>query len=100
MHIKCNGISTSTYDKLCEEDNDESFICIKCFDSELPFGLESETTFSQTLPFWRSSNLENLDTSISKQDKKLMNLLKMIKSENNDPKIKNSSCRYYSIDEL
>ena len=100
VHIKCNGISTSKYDQLCEEDNDESFICIKCFNSELPFGLENETTFNQTLPFWRSSNLENLDTSISKQDKKLMNLLKKIISENNDPNIKNSSCRYYSIDDF
>ena len=70
VHIKCNSMSTSKYDKLCEEDIDESFICI-CFNSELPFGLESETTFNQTLPFWRSSNLGNLDTSISKQDKKL-----------------------------
>ena len=36
VHIKCNGISTSKYDQLCEEDNDESFICIKCFNSVLP----------------------------------------------------------------
>ena len=36
VHIKCNGISTSKYEELCEENNDESFICIKCFNSEYP----------------------------------------------------------------
>ena len=98
VHIKCDNISASKYDELCEEDNDESFFCIKCFNSELPFGLETDSTSNQLLGFGDNSNLENLDANISKKDKKLMNLLKKIISENNDPNIKNSSCRYYSVD--
>jgi hypothetical protein len=34
--------SASKYEELCLEDNDESFFCIKCFNNELPFGLESD----------------------------------------------------------
>ena len=50
------------------------------------------------LGFGDNSNLENIDANISKKGKKLMNLLKKIISENNDPNILNSSCRYYSVD--
>ena len=70
VHIKCNSISSIKYDELCEEDNDESFFCIKCFNSELPFGLETYTISNQTLGFGDNSNLENLDANISKKDKK------------------------------
>ena len=100
VHIKCNSISNSKYDELCDEDNNESFFCIKCFNNELPFGLDTDTTSNQMLGFGDNSNLENLDANISKKDKKLMNLLKKIISENNDPNIKNSSCRYYSVDDF
>ena len=101
VHIKCNGISASKYDELCLEDNDESFFCIRCFNNELPFGLEFNTEYKQSTTLGlENSNLEDLDVNISKKDKKLMNLLKKVISENNDPNIKNSSCRYYSIDEF
>ena len=101
VHIKCNGISASKYDELCLEDNDESFFCIKCFNNELPFGLELDNDYNQSKTLGlENSNLEDLDVNISKKDKKLMNLLKKVISENNDPNIKNSSCRYYSVDEF
>ena len=41
VHIICNSIFASKCDELCEEDNDESLCCIKCFNSELPFGLDA-----------------------------------------------------------
>ena len=31
IHIKCNSISPNRYDELCDEENDKSFYCIKCF---------------------------------------------------------------------
>ena len=92
VHIKCNGISASRYDELCNEDNNESFFCIKCFNNELPFGFETEYSLNQTALGLDNSNLENLDFNISRNDKKLMNLLTKMISENNDPNIKNSSC--------
>ena len=100
VHIKCNGISASRYDELCNEDNNESFFCIKCFNNELPFGFETEYSLNQTALGLDNSNLENLDFNISRNDKKLMNLLTKMISENNDPNIKNSSCKYYSIDDF
>ena len=67
VHIRCNSISPSRYLELCEEDNHENFLCIKCFNNELPFGLES--TFNQISTLGLSnSNLEDLNVIISKKD--------------------------------
>jgi hypothetical protein len=91
VHIRCNSISPSRYLELCEEDNYEDFLCIKCFNNELPFG--TENTFNQITKFGLSnSNLEDLNVNISKKDKKLINLLSKVISENNDLKHNNSIC--------
>ena len=72
VHIKCNSISPSRYNQLCEEDNDESFFCIKCFNQEIPFGSENDKSFNQTVKLGlNNSNLENLDVNIRKQKKSL-----------------------------
>ena len=101
VHIRCNSISPSKYLELSEEDNDEKFLCVKCFNNELPFGLESDKSLNKaTILGMDKSNLENLNVNISKNDKKLINLLGNIISENNDPNIHNSICKYYSIDDF
>ena len=103
VHIKCNSISPSRYNQLCEEDNDESFFYIKCFNQELPFGFENDKSFNQTVTLGLNndnSNLENLNINISKTEKKLINFLNKTISENNDPNIQNSFCKYYTTDEL
>ena len=99
VHIRCNSISPSRYLELCEEDNHEDFLCIKCFNNELPFG--TENTFNQITKLGlNNSNLEDLNVNISKKDKKLINLLSKVISENNDPNIQNSICKYYSIEDF
>ena len=61
--LRCNSISLSKYLELCEEDNHENFLCIKCFNNELPFALES--TFNQVSTVGLSnSNLEDLNVNI------------------------------------
>ena len=42
VHIKCNSISKSKYTQLCDENNDEPFLCLKCFNDELPFGYQND----------------------------------------------------------
>ena len=65
VHIRCNSISPSRYLEFCEEDNHENFLCIKCFNNELPFGLES--TFNQVSTFGLSnSNLKDLNVIFKK----------------------------------
>ena len=75
VHIRCNSISPSKYLELSEEDNDEKFLCVKCFNNELPFGLESDKSLNKaTILGMDKSNLENLNVNISKNDKKTYKL--------------------------
>ena len=101
VHIRCNYISPTRYLELSEEDNHEDFLCNKCFNQELPFGLENNNTLNQATTLGlENSNFENLNVNISKNDKKLINLLGKIVMKNNDPNIKSSICKYYSIDDF
>ena len=99
VHIRCNYISPTRYLQLSEEDNHEDFLCNKCFNHKEPFGLEDNKTLNQATTLGlENSNLENLNDSISKDDKKLINLLGKIVMKNNDPNIKNSILKYYITD--
>ena len=101
VHIRCNSISPSKYKELCDEDNNEPFFCIKCFNDALPFGQENDTIFKQVVTLGLdSSNLDNLDFNISKKEKKMMKFLSKTIFESNDPGIQNSHCKYYSIDQF
>ena len=65
VHIKCNFISNSKYIELSNPEN-KSFFCMKCFNRELPFGLENDKSFSQTITLgFENSNIENLNFNIS-----------------------------------
>ena len=99
IHIRCNSISPSRYAELSEEDNNESFLCIKCFNDELPFGFQNDKVFDKTVTLGLdNSNLDNLNFNISKKEKKMVNFLSKTIFESNDPNINNSHCKYYSID--
>ena len=101
VHIKCNSISPNRYDELCDEDNNESFYCIKCFNEALPFGFANDKCFHESVTLGLNSpNIEDLNFCISKTEKKTINFLKKTISENNDPNIQNSLCKYYTIDEF
>ena len=101
VHIRCNSITSKRYNELSDEDNNESFLCIKCFNEQLPYGFEDDKTFSQSTTLGLdSSNLDNLNFNISKTEKKLVNMLTKTIFESNDPNINNSHCRYYSIDDV
>ena len=68
IHLKCNSISNNKYNEL--QDN-KSFFCIRCFNNELPFGFESDESFSRTVTLGlENSNIENLNINISKKRKK------------------------------
>ena len=101
VHIKCNSISSSKYDELSEEDNDEQFLCIKCFNEELPFGFQNDTIFNQAITLGLNSpNLQDVKFDISKTEKKTISFLNKTIFESNDPNIKRSHCKYYSIDDF
>ena len=101
VHIRCNSISASKYLELCDEDNNESFFCIKCFNDALPIGHQNDTVFNQTAILGlNSSNLDNLEFNISKKEKKMMKFLSKTIFESNDPGIQNSHCKYYSTDQF
>ena len=101
VHIKCNSISPNRYDELCDEENDESFYCIKCFKEALPFGFANDNNFHQAVTLGlNSENFDDLNFTISKTEKKIMKFLKKTISENSDPNIKNSLCKYYTIDDF
>ena len=101
VHSKCNSISTSKYDELSEEDNDEQFLCIKCFNDELPFGFQNDTSFNQAVTLGlKSPNLNDVKFNISKTEKKTISFLNKTIFESNDPNIKRSYCKYYSIDDF
>ena len=101
VHIKCNSISSSRYAELSEEDNNESFLCITCFNNELPFGLENDNVFNKSVTLGlENSNLDNLNFKISKTEKKMVSFLSKTIFESNDPTIKNSQCKYYSAEDF
>ena len=76
VHIKCNSITPIRYAELCEEENNEPFLCLKCFNDEMPFGFESDKIFSQTVSLGLNSpNLDDLNFSITKTEKKLIKFL-------------------------
>ena len=60
---------------------------IHCFHQSVTLGLNSP-------------NIEDLSFSISRTEKKTINFLKKTISENNDPNIQNSLCKYYTIDDF
>ena len=86
---------------MCDEENDDSFYCIKCFNEALPSGFANDKCFHQSVTLGLNSpNIEDLNFCISKTEKKTINFLKKTISENNDPNIQNSLCKYYTIDDF
>lgn len=71
IHIRCNDISPTQYNELI--DNDESWICIKCLNSILPFGeIDHKSYYLTQRGITTQSNLENIQFSINATDKKLI----------------------------
>ena len=71
VHIKCNYITSSKYAELCEEENNESFLCAKCFNNELPYGSQNDIVFNQSVAHGLDdSNLDNLKLPSQNQNKK------------------------------
>ena len=66
VHIKCNKITPSKYKEMQNETDSDTFICITCIRSELPFGFESNECLKLTIEKGLSieSNLENIDFNI------------------------------------
>ena len=73
VHIGCNNISNLKYAELSEPDNDESFVCLSCMNSALPFGKENDQTFTQTntLGFNRNSHIDDPTFKLSNLKKGL-----------------------------
>ena len=91
------------YKELSEPDNNESFVCLSCMNSALPFGKENNQTFTQTntLGFNRESHIDDLTFKINSFEKKSINYLSNLILQNNDPDIQNSNfCKYYNLDEF
>ena len=101
VHINCNHISATKYKELMESEENETFFCNPCINSELPFGNESDKTFSQTniLGLNNETNLENLTINLTKNEIKSINLLSKLILENNDSNNSNF-CNYYTIDDF
>jgi len=103
VHIGCNNISNLKYTELSEPDNNESFVCLSCMNSALPFGKENDKTFTQTntLGLNRNSHIDDLNFKLSNFEKKSMNYLSNLILQNNDPNNQNSNfCKYYNLDEF
>ena len=64
VHIKCNSISNNRYTELNDPENTETFLCSRCFNEELPFGLENDKTFNKAI----SLGLENSNLLYQKQN--------------------------------
>jgi len=103
VHIDCNHISRTLYNSLTEADNTSLFYCSPCLNSLLPFGLETDQSFSQTntMGLNKDSKLENHAFNISKNDQKTITQLSRLILENTDPNNENVNfCKYYQIDDF
>ena len=105
VHIKCNSITHQRYAELTEPDNDETFYCNTCINTEMPFGSVSNDSFIQTnilgLNNENDSNLENLNFKLSKNEKQSISHLSNLILQNNDPNNENTNfCKYYTIDQF
>ncbi len=70
VHIGCNYVSKQSYEFFEKSDDSETFYCSSCLNVVIPFGNESDQTFSQTnvIGLNNESNLENLSVFINKND--------------------------------
>ena len=105
VHIKCNSITHQRYAELTEPDNDVTFYCNTCINTEMPFGSVSNDSFIQTnilgLNNENDSNLENLNFKLSKNEKQSISHLSNLILQNNDPNNENTNfCKYYTIDQF
>ena len=103
VHISCNNISNTKYAELNEPDNNESFVCLSCMNSALPFGKENDKTFTQTntLGFNGDSHIDDLTFKLNTFEKKSISYLSNLILQNNDPNSQNSNfCKYYNLDEF
>ena len=105
IHIKCNKISETQYLKLCQEDNNDHFICIVCLNANIPFSNESnESLLLTTLKGLNiDSSIATIDISLNKQDKDLINhISNLILQSSTDPdnNTENNFCKYYTIDQF
>ena len=75
VHTGCNYISKSSYEILKESDDSETFYCSSCLNTVIPFGNESDKTFSQinVIGLNNETNFENLTVFINKDEQKLIN---------------------------
>ena len=64
-----------SYEFLEKSDDNETFYCSSCLNAVIPFGKESNQTFSQTnvIGLNNESDLENLSVFINKNEQKLIN---------------------------
>ena len=103
VHIKCNQITPAKYKEMQNETDSDTFICITCIRSELPFGFESNECLKLTIEKGLSieSNLENIDFNISRNERKTINQISQLVIENTDPENENNDfCKYYNINEF
>ena len=104
VHIKCNSITPARYNKLLEDpENTESFFCISCIRSNLPFGSESNDSLKLTVLKGLNvhSSIDNVDFNISRTENKIIKQISNLIIENTDPENENSDfCKYYSVDQF
>ena len=101
VHIGCNYVSKQSYEFFEKSDDSETFYCSSCLNVVIPFGNESDQTFSQTnvIGLNNESDLENLSVFINKNEQKLINQISNLILENADPDSQNANfCSYYNID--
>ena len=104
VHIKCNNITPSEYKNLKWQDNTESFICISSLKENLPFSFISDECLKLTAQNGLNiddSNLENINFTLNRNEKKTIKQITNLIIENSDPENENSKfCQYYSINEF
>ena len=102
IHIKCNNISPQEYDIMREEGDDKPWMCIKCFNETLPFGQIDNKSFLLTQKcITAEHNLEDLNFTMTAQDKRFVKQISNLIIQNTDPDNDNSNfCKYYNLDKF
>ena len=94
IHIKCNSLSSTSYDKL-KTDN-TTWTCIKCINENIPFSKSSDEILKLIMQGINVDNLNNLNPENS-SNKNFFNQLNEINFVSNDNV---NRCLYYTLSEL
>ena len=95
VHITCNKTSPQMYKKLKDNENSEVWMCISCMENAFPFySLDADGLPNEDKNLHK---LENLNVKLNENDKKTLELINNLISQNTDPNNEeNPFCKYYT----